>query len=162
MAEEKLGYYEAKSWFWTRTFVWLVPAIIVTAISQYMLWSYFDLSGTMSVRLWTSIAGGFGSTLIGLLGAAISLDLPWMRLGRRYGYVLNGPVSGFFSGVAAFLLCGAILSIMQNDPNHPPSQATVQMAYILMEFSIGASIFWGFILGSWFAMRRDKYFIEQI
>ncbi len=162
MADEKLDYYEAKSWFWTRTFVWLVPVIIITAISQFMFWSYYDLSGTFSVRLWTSIAGGFASALIGLLGAAISLDFPWMRLGRRYGYVLNGPICAVISGIAAFLLWGAILSIMQNDPNHLPSRAVVQTAYTLMEFGIGASMFWGFILGSWFAMRRDKYFVEQI
>ncbi|MEN6356882.1 MAG: hypothetical protein ABFD83_07330 [Armatimonadota bacterium] len=162
MVDEKLDYYEAKSWFWTRTFVWVVPAFIITAIGQYFFWRYNALIGSASLKLWSSILGGVASVLIGLLGATLSLEFVWMRLGQRYGYVINGPVCAIMSGIAAFLLCGAILSIMQNDPYNPMSQAEVQTTYMLMQFGIGASMFWGLIFGSWFAMRRDKYFIEQI
>ena len=162
MVNEKLSYDEARLWFWTRTFVWLVPAFVVTGVALYGFWDYFELTGPSSLRLWLSVGEGAGSVLIGLLGALISLEFPWMRLGRGYGCLLNGPVCAVISGLGAFLLSGAILSILQNDPYHPPSQASVETEYLLMQFGVGASIFWGFILGSWFAMRRDKYFVEQI
>ncbi|MCE5321857.1 hypothetical protein LLG46_00920 [bacterium] len=162
MVDEELDYYEARSWFWTRTFVWIVPAIIITAIGLYLFWNYYKLVGSSSLKLWVSIGGGVGTVLIGLLGAKISLEFVWMRLGRLYGYVINGPICAVISGIAAFLLCGAILSTLQNDAYNPMSQAEVQTTYMLMQFGIGASMFWGFIFGSWFAMRRDKYFIEQI
>jgi hypothetical protein len=162
MVDEKLDYYEARSWFWTRTFVWLVPAVIITAVGQYFFWNYYELVGSVSLKLWVSIVGGVAVVLIGLLGAAISLEFVWMRLGHRYGYVMNGPICAIMSGVAAFLLCGAILSILQNDPYNPMSQAEVQTTYTLMQFGVGVSMLWAFILGSWFAMRRDKYFVEQI
>lgn len=162
MVDEKLDYYEARSWFWMRTFIWILPAIVVTAIGQYFFWNYYELVGSDSLKLWLSTAEGIGVVFVGLLGATISLEFVWLRLDRRYGCVLNGPVCAIISGVAAFLLCGAILSILQNDPYNPMSQAEVQTTYMLMQFGIGASMFWAFILGSWFAMRRDKYFIEQI
>ncbi|MCE5314425.1 MAG: hypothetical protein ABFD49_05285 [Armatimonadota bacterium] len=162
MVDEKLTYYEARAWFWTRTVVWLVPAFVITSAVIYLFWGYFELTGSGSLRVWLSIVEGISAVLVGLLGAAISLEFPWMRLGRRYGYVLNGPVCAIISGLAAFLLSGAVLSILQNDPYHPLSQADTQTAYMLLQFGIGASMFWGFILGSWFAMRRDKYFVEQI
>ncbi|MHB9038610.1 MAG: hypothetical protein ACYC64_18315 [Armatimonadota bacterium] len=162
MVNEKLSYYEARSWFWTRTFVWLVPAFVVTGFTLYAFWDYFELTGSSSLRMWLSVGEGVGAVLVGLLAALISLEFPWMRLGRSYGCMLNGLVCAVISGLAAFLLSGAILSILQNDPYHPPSQAGVETAYLLMQFGVGASIFWGFILGSWFAMRRDKYFVEQI
>jgi MFS family permease len=142
--------------------VWLLPAIIITAVGQYFLWNYYELTGSESLKLWVSIAGGVAAVFIGLLGATLSLEFVWMRLGHRYGYFINGPICAIISGIAAFLLCGAILSILQNDPYNPMSQAHVQATYMLMQFGVGASMFWGFILGSWFAMRCDKYFIEQI
>jgi hypothetical protein len=162
LIDEKLTYYEARLWFWTRTFVWLVPACTVTAVALYMFWGYFEITGSASLRLWLSIGEGIIVTLVGLLGALASLEFPWTRLGRRYGYVLNGPLCAIASGIAAFLLGGVVLSILQNDPYHPMSQAGVETAYMLMQFGVGAAMFWGFILGSWFVMRRDKYFIEQI
>jgi len=36
------------------------------------------------------------------------------------------------------------------------------VTYTIMRFSVVVAALWGFIYGSWFAMRLDKYFVEQI
>lgn len=157
---ERISYDEAREWFWVRTAVWTVVAALASAMAFFACSG--DLVKGLHSRTWLSVGAGILSVLLGLAAATISFQFPWMRGGWRRGFVLNSPACTAISGLMAFLVCGVILSFMQNDPMHQPSPQTVQVAYSLMQFGTGASAFWGFIFGSWFSMRRDKYFVEPI
>jgi hypothetical protein len=160
MDPERISYDEAKAWFWIRTWLWFAICALLSVMA------FFGYGGgmlkTFPVRFWVSVVAGISVTLLGLSGAYLSLQFPWMRLGWRFGFALNGPASAAISALAGFFLCGAVLSLMQNDPVHPPSPAVIQVTYSLMKFGVAAAGLWGFIFGSWFAMRRDKYFVEPI
>ncbi len=157
---EKVSYDEAREWFWVRTLVWTVAAAIVSVMGYFAFSN--DVVKVFGARVWVSAGAGVGVTLIGVLAAYISLQFPWMRGGWRFGFVLNGPVSAAIAALISFLLGGMILTFMQNDNVHPPPATLIDMTYALMKFGIAASALWGFIYGSWFAMRRDRYFVESI
>jgi len=157
---EQISYDEAKEWFWIRTWLWF---FVCALLSIMALFAYSGgLMKTFSARFWVSVIVGVSITLLGLAAAHISLQLPWMRAGWRFGFALNGPACAAVSALTAFLCCGGVLSYLQNDPIHPASAALIQATYSLMQFGIAAAALWGFIFGSWFAMRRDKYFVEPI
>lgn len=157
---EKVSYDEAKEWFWIRTWLWTAVAAVVSVMA------YFAFSNgvvkAFAPRMWVSISAGIGSPLLGLLAAYISLQFAWMRRGWRFAFLPNGPACAAIAALEAFLICGMILSFMQSDPYHLPSADLIDRTYTLMRFGISASAFWGFIYGSWFALRRDKYFVEPI
>jgi hypothetical protein len=96
--------------------------------------------------------------------------MTWMRFGWRISYVLNGPFCALVAGLAAVILCGIVLPFLQANRPDPVGHkglyeaylAMIDLAYQIMAFSSGAAAFWGFVFGSWFAMRRDKYFIEPL
>lgn len=160
MEVEKLRYDEAKRWFWRRTWVWFLPG----AAGSILMWFLFAKSIVRgsSAKLWLSILLGLTSELLGLLAGWASLQFPWMRFGWRLGFLLNGPACAVLSAICAFLCSGAALAYLQNDVLHPPSPSLMQSAYAVMQFGIAASALWGFIFGSWFVLRRDKYFVEPI
>ena len=165
---EKINYYEAREWFWIRTWVWFVPTVLISVMAIFALSN--DLIKPFSTRLWIAIGMGIAVSLIGLMAASISTSLPWMRLGWRFSFALNGPASAAAAAITAFLLGGLIMSLLQDKTVNPTTEPKLYAAYMTMidtaykmlMLGIVASGFWGFILGSWFAMRRDKYFIEQI
>lgn len=170
---ERLSYDEAREWFWVRTLIWLLPAAVASVISFYGFAGWIFTNELVKAGLsqvWLSVGGSALVLGFGLAAAYISLQLPWMRAGWRYGFVLNGPVCAAISALAAFLACGMILSFLQNEPPNQFEQpvafaryiAMIDVSYVMMRFGIGAAAFWGFIFGSWFAMRRDKYFVELI
>jgi ABC-type dipeptide/oligopeptide/nickel transport system permease component len=165
---ERLSYYEARNWFWVRTMIWLVPAALVSVMAHYIYSA--EVLDKFWDRVWISAIAGVCSTLIGLLAAHISTQMTWMRCGWRISYVLNGPFCAVVAGVIALLLCGIVLPFLQSDRPDPVGHPGAYQAYLafldrsyqVMAFAIGASLFWGFLFGSWFAMRRDKYFIEPL
>ncbi|MCE5200609.1 MAG: hypothetical protein ABFD54_11195 [Armatimonadota bacterium] len=159
---EKVSYREAREWFWIRTFIWLVPACIASAFLVFEFAGYYELVERTELRAWIAVGIGVGAVLLGLLGAKISLESPWMRRGWRLAFLLNGPAGAVLSAVAAFLVAGAMLAYLQSDPRHALPFQVGNAAYMLTAFGIGCAGMWGFIFGSWFAMRRDKYFVEQI
>jgi len=157
---EVATYDEVRQWFWFRTWLWTVAACIASVMAYF---AYLNgLVEAFATRMWLSVGVGVAVTLIGMLAAFISLQFAWMRGGWRLGFVLNGPACAAIGALTAFLLCGVILTFMQNDPLHPPPANTVHVTYTIMRFSVVVAALWGFIYGSWFAMRLDKYFVEQI
>ena len=165
---EKISYYEAREWFWIRTCVWLLPIILISVMAIFALSD--DYIKPFSTKLWVAIGIGIAASLIGLMAASLSMSFPWMRLGWRLSLALNGPACAAVAALTAFLLGGLVTSFLQDTAVNPATRpkeyaaylAMIDTAYKMMLLGIVASGFWGFILGSWFAMRRDKYFIEQI
>ena len=165
---ERLHYDEARNWFWIRTGVWLLPAALVSVMAHFAYTG--GLIDRFAERVITSSCGGVGSVILGVLAAYVSMQLTWMRFGWRISYVLNGPACAVIAGAVAFIACGIILTFLQGSPPDPVDHKAAYEAYLgfvdrtyqMMVFSAGAAAFWGFVFGSWFAMRRDKYFIEPI
>jgi len=157
---ERISYDEAKHWFWIRTAIWTVVAALISMMAFFAYSN--EIIKEFSSRIWISVGAGLVSTLLGLMAAWISMQFQWMRRGWRLGFVLNSPACVLISALAAFFICGFILSFLKSDTQNPISAEAIQTAYILMQFGIGASAFWGFIFGSWFSMRRDRYFVETI
>lgn len=160
MLLEKITYSEAREWFWVRTAGWLIPAVLVSA-AAYFFYSGEYFSRT-AARVEFALGAGAAAVLLGLAAAAISIQLPWMRTGRWYGFALNGPFCAFASGFLAFVIFGLVIALLQRDTFNLPSGNLIDALYKLDIFDIGASSFWGFCLGSWFALRRDRYFVEPI
>jgi hypothetical protein len=157
---EKISYDEAREWFWVRTALWAAVSAVVSVMAHF---AYSNgIIKLFHVRMWVSIGSGMGTVLLAILATTISLQFPWVRLGRRYAFLLNGPACAAISALMAFLVCGFILTFMQNDPLHPPSAALIDWTYAIMRFAIGAATVWGFVFGSWFVLRRDRYFVESI
>lgn len=165
---ERLSYSEAREWFWLRTAVWFVPASMVSVIAHFeYARSFFDLIGQRTA--W-SVGVGVGSVAVAVLAAYLTQQTPWMRMGLRLSYVLNGPACAAISALIALILCGIILTFLQaSPPNAVESKAAYQAyldgidsTYRSLVFGCGACVFWGFVFGSWFAMRRDKYFVDPI
>ncbi|MGI6296587.1 MAG: hypothetical protein ACOX3G_10915 [Armatimonadota bacterium] len=157
---EKVSYAEAREWFWVRTALWCVPAIIVSVIVSFAY--YEPVVDLAQGRILYSIIAGVGSVVFGLIAAALSTQFPWMRLGKKRAWLLNAVLSTGMAVLGAVLLCGIILSVMRDNIENYPSQEIIATAYEVMIFAIALAGFWGFTLGSWFALRRDKYFVEQI
>lgn len=167
-ASEKLNYYEARNWFWVRTAFWTVPAALVSVMAHFVFTD--GLFGQISQRTLASVLGGVGSVLIGVLTAYVSQQLTWMRFGWRISFVANGPVCGIIGCVIAVMVCGILLTFIKGTPPNPVERAAAYEAYLVavdrayqtMVFATVAAAFWSFLFGSWFAMRRDKYFVEPI
>ena len=123
---------------------------------------YGDFVDKFSSRVWLGVSAGVVSVLLGLLAASISRQFPWMITGWRFGFLLNGPVSAVIAAIPAALICSVVMGVMTSDANHYPSDEAMQTAYTMMLFFVVASAFWGFVFGSWFAMRRDKYFVQPV
>ena len=157
---EKITYAEAREWFWVRTLIWLIPAVLVSGVGHYMYAGGF-LPET-AVRVKFALGVGAGTAILGLASASMSIQLPWMRSGRWYGFALNGPLCAFMSGFVAFVIFGLVIGSMLDNTLNPPAAQMVDALYNLDLFTIGASGFWGFCFGSWFALRRDRYFVESI
>lgn len=165
-----MTYEEVRDWFWTRTIIWTLLAAVVSAAAFFIYSGEFDGVETQSARIWVSVGCGLLVTLLGLMAACISMQFPWMRRGWRRGFVLNGPICAVIAGLSALFISGIILSFLQNDPPNQFHEKAAYKAYtdmidaafMLIQLGIGAAAFWGFIFGSWFSLRRDKYFIEQL
>lgn len=157
---EKISYEEAKEWFWVRTFIWLLPCIAVSVAAGFVYSK--ELIDAGSPRLWVSLGIGAIGTLSGLLSAFFSLQLPWMRTGRWYCFLLTSPVSAFGGGFIAFAIAGAVISLMKPYAANTEMANIIEVSINIAKFFVAGSVFWGFCFGSWFSLRRDKYFIEQI
>ena len=157
---EKVSYAEAKEWFWVRTALWCVPAAIVSVIACFAY--YGSIVEDFQPRLTYSAIAGVGGTLLGLIAASLSTQFPWMRLGRRLAWPFNSIMCAGISTVGALLICGVILSIMRDNIYDYPSEQVIATAYDLMLFAVALAAFWGLTLGTWFALRFDKYFVEPI
>ncbi len=158
--EERIDYYEAKRWFWLRTWLWfLLGSVVSTVVCFFFSGRLIEDSGA---RFWLSVSLGLGLELLGLLAAYVSLQFPWMRSGWRSSFLLNGPVCAAISAVCAFMCAGVVFAYLQSDAAHLPSAELIQLAQTVMVFGIVVGALWGFVLGSWFALRRDKYFLEPI
>lgn len=165
---ERVRYYEARDWFWVRTGVWAIPAIIASVMAHF---SYANgLFEPFGKRFWISAVAGLGVVLAGVLASYISMQLPWMRRGFKISILINGPACAIISGIAGLFILGVIFSVLQsrsgdailNQSTARAFESMMSNAYTFAGFIVGAAVFWGFIFGSWFAMRRDKYFIEPI
>ncbi len=121
-------------------------------------------------RAFWSISIGIGSVAIAVLAAYLTQQTPWMRFGMLISYFINGPACAVLSGVIALILGGIVLTFVQSSPPHAIEAKAAYEAYLaevdriykFLVFGCGASAFWGFLFGSWFAMRRDKYFVDPI
>ncbi len=157
---EKVSYAEAREWFWVRTAIWSAPAVIVSVIACFAYYEpIVDLSHG---RILYSIIAGASSVLFGLIAAALSMQFPWMRLGKKHVWPINSVLSEAMAVLGAVLICGIILSVMRDNTENYPSQELIATTYEIMIFAIALAGFWGFALGSWFALRRDRYFVEQL
>ena len=157
---EKISYAEAREWFWTRTAIWCLPALIVSVAAHFVLLNELGIAGR--AQLWLSISSGILSVLLGVLAAMISMQLPWMRSGWRFGFLITGPACAVVAGLVAFMLGGIVINYLRGDPLHLPSPEVMASAFQGLQYAIGAAALWGFIFGSWFALRRDRYFVEPI
>jgi|YNPNPStandDraft_1061719.scaffolds.fasta_scaffold21985_2 hypothetical protein len=162
-----LSYGEAKSWFWIRTWMWMIPAIIVTIMGSFaVFWHVPDFTR----RFWFAVISGVGTVLIGLAVAAVSVQFPWMQAGSKFAFVLNGVTCAIIAGALAFVVGNVLLSIVFNDmPNfatHPKAYETFsrmyRMSHRVMRLSSAAGGAWGFAIGIWFALRHDKYFLDRL
>ncbi len=163
---ERLDYYGARNWFWIRTAIWMVPAALISVMAHFV---YTDgLFETVGARAAAAALGGCGSVLLAALAGCITMQLTWMRFGWRISFVLNGPACALIAALVTVITCGIIMTFLKSSPPDPVGRKAeydawlggIERVYELMVFSTGASAFWGFVFGSWFAMRRDKYFIE--
>ena len=173
---EKLTYDEVKGWFWTRTWIWFVPAAAVSVVAHYMLPSMLLAPSEVvpsSAQTWVYVGSGIATVLIGIFAAKITIQLPWMRAGWRFAFILNAPVSVVISGIIALLLGMAVLSVL--DLTIPSAQVptapehveriwseVINPAKAMVWFGTGVAAFWGFVFGSWFAIRRDRYFVDGL
>ena len=173
---EKLTYDEVRSWFWTRTWIWFVPAAAASVVAHYMLPGMLLAEAAAlspTTQTWVSVALGIATVLIGIFAAKITVQLPWMRAGWRFAFILNAPVSVVISGIIALLLGMGALSVL--DLTIPSAEVAtapgrveriwsevINPARAMVWFGTGASAFWGFVFGSWFAIRRDRYFVDGL
>ncbi|MCL5102507.1 MAG: hypothetical protein M1133_00135 [Armatimonadetes bacterium] len=157
---EKISYAEAREWFWVRTAIWCIPAMVVSMAVHFVLLNELGIAGRAYV--WLSIVSGILSVLLGVLAALISMQLPWMHTGWRFGFLLTGPACAVVGGLGAFMLGGLWIAYMRGDPLHLPSAEAMASAFQALQFAVGAAAMWGFLFGSWFALRRDRYFVEPI
>lgn len=157
---EKISYYEAREWFWVRTLIWSIPAIIVSVMAQFFFTEGLIIASNS--RLMTATWVGLGAVGCAVLAALICIQLPWMREGHWFGFILTAPVCAAVSGFIAFLISGLIFAFIYNDPLHPTSGDVIDSLYKMIKFAIASSGLFGGIFGLWFSLRRDRYFIEQI
>lgn len=158
---EKWTYDESRTWFWTRTWFWIVPAVIVSGLAYFVFID--EMLGNFGPRVWLAILIGLFAPLVAVFAAWISLQFPWMRGGWKIGFIFNGVACALIAGIIAFFISAFAMSYLDRDPLlHPVPKNVQEGAMLTTQFYIGASAFWGFVYGSWFAMRRDKYFIERL
>jgi hypothetical protein len=171
-----MTYEEAKSWFWTRTWLWSVPAAGISMVAWFFVPSTLFVETehvAQPARMWIAVGAGVVSVLVGLLSAKITTQLPWMRSGWRFAFIFNAPSGTVISGIIAFLLGAAAISAMETAI--PSAQVDVPMKAVervlqevvapgraLVWFGTGACVLWGFVFSSWFAIRRDKYFVDRL
>ena len=157
---QSTSYEEAREWFWVRTAIWCVPMAIISVIASF---AYFGpLLDDFRSRLTLALAAGIGSMLFGVLAAWISIQFPWMRLGWRRAWLPNGILCAVMAAIGAVLVCSVFVSAMRDNIYNPASEEVQAAAYDMMLFAISLAAAWGLVLGGWFALRLDKYFIEPI
>ena len=157
---ERYGYQEAKQWFWTRTWFWSALAVVATAAACFV---YAEgLIKATGPRVGAAAGIAVFAVILGVLAAYMSLQMPWMRAGWRVAFIPNMILCPVIGGVVALLVGGFVLSYLQDDVIFPYPQSVIAAAHNLTQFAVGASALWGFVIGSWFAMRRDKYFVERL
>lgn len=157
---EKWSYDEIREWFWVRTGVWSLPVAVLSVIALMFYWHY-SISD-IEPNLWICIGVGVTVTLLGVLAALISIQFPWMRSGWKFGFAPNAVICAAIASLCSFLIGGIVLSFMQNDAFHRPSYDVIDAAYKILTLAVVLAAVWGIIYGSWFAMRRDRYFVEPI
>ncbi len=163
---EVVRYDVARKWFWMRTWFWFVPLVILSIMFHF---GYArEAISSFNLLIKVSLGQGFITAFIGLVAAIASIQFPWMINGWRIAFLINGPACAASAGVVTFLLGSIVIAILSDNPPNPITEVQKFQAYThanaiaqyLFKFGIGASAFWGFVLGSWFALRRDKYFVE--
>lgn len=157
---QKLSYEEAREWFWVRTAFWCVPAAIVSVIASFAY--YGPLVDKFEPRLLFSLAAGVGATVLGLVAAGLSVQSPWMRSGSKWSWLPNVSVCAVASVIMAAIVCSVIVSAMKDNIYNPAADDAQTAAYDMMVFAIALAAGWGAILGAWFSLRFDKYFVESI
>jgi len=160
MPIERISYDEARRWFWIRTWVWSIPSWIASSSAAFIYTA--DTLRAVDTRLWVGLSAGALSVLFGILGASVSLGLPWMRRGSKWAFLVNGFACAAVAALGAFILSGLVYSFVSDHPEFPYPRRVIDTAIRMSEFGIPVSAMWGFLFGSWFAMRRDKYFVELI
>ena len=156
---EKMTYQEARELFWIKTLIWFVPAIIVSVAALY-LYSGEMLDPTARLRI--AVGVGIVNVLIGLFCAFLSLQFPWMSAGRWFAFLLTGPICTGMASGTTFVLGGLALAVIARDPINIPTRDLMDLFYKVLIYAIGASGLWGLMIGVWFSLRRDKYFVEIV
>lgn len=140
--------------------MWLAPALILSCIVSFFYTGIYI--GTFNTHLRVSITTGVLAALLGLIAAVISIQLPWMRLGRWKLWWLNALVCATLAGLCAIGASGVVFTLLRSDPVKAPSAAVIAAANGILGFGIAFSAGWGAIFGTWFSLRLDKYFVESI
>jgi hypothetical protein len=161
-----IRYDELRTWFWWRTWMWSIPCTILTTIAVF--WRLEGQGLGFNLRFWDSVWVGVGSVAIALLVAGTSTARPWMRFAWKSALPVNTLVGAVFAGVLAFLVGGIVLGIAQNSPPDQfiaPDRYRVYLVNVsgclnCVKYGVLLSALWGAVYGAWFALRRDKYFIE--
>ncbi len=156
----RLGFYELKKWFWLRTYFWALIAIVVTGTAVFF--ASTEQMEDPGTRLLISFMVGLVTVASNLLVVNMSTNTPWMRSGFLWSFLPNGFVCALGNGFVTAVLCVGVLSFMSIDPENLPTEEDLATAWWFFYLSMGSGVFWGFIFGNWFAMRRDKYFVEDI
>lgn len=154
-----MSYDEAREWFWVRTTVWFLVALTISSLAYYF---YSDgIVAPVGRRILLSVICASGATLLAILAAWLSIETPWMQLGRWQAWLFNGIICAGIATIGGALVSAAILCFMRDNIHNYPSEELLSACHEMMLFGICLAAFWGLIFGSWFALRRDKYFVES-
>ncbi len=86
-----------------------------------------------------------------------------MRTGWRFAFILNGPAVAVIAALAGAFIYAVAVGQQESIASHQVlSIVERQVIDNYGQAGVVAAALWGFIFGSWFAMRRDKYFVESI
>lgn len=163
---DRMTYAEAKDWFWIRTWIWSVPAAVVTIVGLYL---FADRQDTLKdLRVLFAACAGLFSVLVAVLMSYVSTQWPWMRSGAWFGVALTAPICAAVGVFLTFLAGGVLLAIVRESV--PVGIAmeqivnidTIDAVYDVTNYAMYASGFWSLLFGTWFSLRRDRYFVDSI
>jgi hypothetical protein len=161
-----IRYDELRTWFWWRTWMWSIPCVILSVMVVF--WRLGNQPLGFQIRFVDSASVGVGSVAFALIAARTSIGSPWMRFAWRTASVLNTLTCAASAAILAFIAGGTILAFAQNNPPDQFLAPKIYQTYLVhidailscLRYGVILSALWGVIYGLWFALRRDRYFIE--
>ncbi len=156
----KVPYEEAKAWFWIRTAIWFIPSALLLSMITFEATSGFFPG--MRYKLIAAVIGGGLSALMGVMAGWMSIQFVWMKENWKIAFLINAVVCAVIAETAMFIIGGFVFAYIQGKPKDPYPASFINALFNLVKIATGLAGIAGFIYGSWFALRQDKYFVEQI